>query len=113
MGYAVSRRAFQQQFFTGIAGLAIAAFMALPELLRPRHAPVAKREERPSRERVSGTVGPTEASPCIRSDAGADRGGLCCRAHQSSEGWRLAATVAQGVVNHCRVDVVPDQVLQR
>jgi hypothetical protein len=42
-----SAATFQQQFFSGIAELAIAAFMALPELLRPRHAPVAKREEQP------------------------------------------------------------------
>jgi hypothetical protein len=43
---AVSAATFQQQLFSAIVELAIAASLALPELLRPRHAPVAKREER-------------------------------------------------------------------
>jgi hypothetical protein len=47
---AVSAATFQQQFFSAIVELAIAAFLALPELLRPRHAPTAKREEQPQFE---------------------------------------------------------------
>jgi hypothetical protein len=43
---AVSAATFQQRLFSAIVELAIAASLALPELLRPRRAPLAKREER-------------------------------------------------------------------
>ena len=53
---AVSAATFQQQFFSAVVELAIAASLALPELLRPKHTPATiggagaqgKREEEPA-----------------------------------------------------------------
>jgi len=53
---AVSAATFQQQFFSAIVELAIAASLALPELLRPKHA--AKREEEPEPDPVTELVTP-------------------------------------------------------
>jgi hypothetical protein len=44
---AVSAATFQQQFFSAIVELAIAASLALPELLRPQHRPPSRRGETP------------------------------------------------------------------
>src|SRR5262245_11113730 len=43
---AVSAATFQQQFFSAIVELAIAASFALPELLRPKHAPADRKSTR-------------------------------------------------------------------
>jgi hypothetical protein len=59
---AVSAATFQQQFFSAIVELAIAASLALPELLRPKRAPAAKREEEPAPS-VEGVPDKIEAPP--------------------------------------------------
>jgi hypothetical protein len=62
---AVSAATFQQQFFSAIVELAIAAALALPELLRPRHQPAAKREEKPGATYVAPEeeTAPTVSEP--------------------------------------------------
>ena len=59
---AVSAATFQQQFFSAIVELAIAASLALPELLRPQHKPTAtRREETPE----TNAAGPETAEELV------------------------------------------------
>src|SRR5262245_29731527 len=51
---------FQQQFFSAIVELAIAAALALPELLRPRHQPSARMEETTRVAEETTEVAPAE-----------------------------------------------------
>jgi hypothetical protein len=69
---AVSAATFQQQFFSAIVELAIAASLALPELLRPRHAPATRHEEEKLEPQHAGelvTIMPQEPTKLLSPEA--------------------------------------------